>query len=115
MLRLYLDHNIQRQIASGLRLRGIDVTVAYEDGWHEVDDPTILKRAKELNCAFVTKDSDFLAIAQELLSHQLSFPGIIYITDELTPIGQCVSELELVAQVYEPHEILGTVLYLPLR
>jgi hypothetical protein len=29
---LYMDHQVERAITSGLRLRGVDVLTAYEDG-----------------------------------------------------------------------------------
>jgi len=32
MITFYMDHNVPRAITAGLRLRGIDVITAYEDG-----------------------------------------------------------------------------------
>ena len=47
-LALYLDHHVPRAISLGLRLRGVDVLTAYEDGASELDDPGLLDRASEL-------------------------------------------------------------------
>ncbi len=37
MLALYMDQHVPRAITEGLRLRGIDVTTAYEDGASDMD------------------------------------------------------------------------------
>ena len=37
-LTLYMDHNVPRAITVGLRLRGVEVVTAYEDGTSELDD-----------------------------------------------------------------------------
>jgi hypothetical protein len=56
MLRFYFDHNMQRQIASGLRLRDVDVLTAYEDNAHTLSDLEILNRVSALSRVLVTKD-----------------------------------------------------------
>lgn len=114
MLNYYFDHNVQRQIASGLRLRGIDLITAYEDGMHEASDVDILARAHLTNRVVVTKDHDFLIIATNRLREQIGFPGIVFVTQDDLPIGQCIEELELVAKVYESAEVSGRILFLPL-
>ncbi|MBI1299424.1 hypothetical protein GC175_31230 [bacterium] len=114
MLKYYFDHNVQRQIASGLRLRGVDLITAYEDAMHEAADVDVLARAHLTNRILVTKDHDFLKITTDRLRRQIGFPGIIYITKDDLPIGQCIEDLEIVAKVYEPEEVSGRVLFLPL-
>ncbi len=42
-----MDHHVPRSIAVGLRLRGVDVITAYEDGTSEADDPALLDRDGE--------------------------------------------------------------------
>jgi hypothetical protein len=46
-IALYMDHHVPRAITVGLRLRGVDVLTAYEDGANELDDPALLDRASE--------------------------------------------------------------------
>lgn len=58
-IALYMDHHVPRAITSGLRLRGVDVLTAYEDGTHELDDPILLDRAGELGRVLFTQDDDF--------------------------------------------------------
>ena len=42
MIALYMDHNVPRAITVGLRLRGVDVITAYEDGADDMDDSQLL-------------------------------------------------------------------------
>jgi hypothetical protein len=37
-IRLYMDHNVPRAITNGLKLKGIDLITAYEDGSSQLDD-----------------------------------------------------------------------------
>jgi hypothetical protein len=46
---LYMDHHVPRAITLGLRLRGVDVITAYEDGAAALDDPELLTRASALD------------------------------------------------------------------
>ena len=45
MVALYVDHQVPRAITAGLRLRGIDVLTAFEDGADTLDDSALLDRA----------------------------------------------------------------------
>jgi hypothetical protein len=38
-IAFYMDHHVPRAITVGLRLRGVDVLTAYEDGQSELADP----------------------------------------------------------------------------
>jgi hypothetical protein len=53
---LYMDHHVPKAITIGLRLRGVDVVTAYEDGTDQLDDNSLLKRADELKRALFTQD-----------------------------------------------------------
>jgi hypothetical protein len=48
---LYMDQHVPRAITTGLRLRGIDVLTALEDGASDVDDPELLDRASAGGCS----------------------------------------------------------------
>ena len=62
-LALYMDHHVPRAITGGLRLRGVDVLTALEDGASELDDPALLDRAGALGRVLFTQDDDLLAEA----------------------------------------------------
>ncbi len=47
-VKLYMDVHVRRAVTDGLRLRGVDVLTALEDGAAELEDPALLDRATEL-------------------------------------------------------------------
>lgn len=46
-VRLYFDHNVNQAVVHGLRLRGLDVVTALEDGADRLPDPDLLGEAQE--------------------------------------------------------------------
>ena len=44
-LGFYMDHHVPSAITNGLRLRGVDVLTAHEDGTQRLEDPALLDRA----------------------------------------------------------------------
>ena len=114
VLALYMDHHVPRAITMGLRLRGVDVLTAYEDGASELDDSDLLDRAGELRRVLFTMDEDLL---DEAVTHQregVSFYGIVYAHQLRISIGACIRDLELIARVGEPDDLRDRVQFLPL-
>jgi hypothetical protein len=56
-IALYLDENMPRAIAIGLRLRGVDVLTAQEDNRRKTDDSILLDRAGALGRVMVSFDA----------------------------------------------------------
>jgi len=52
-IALYMDHNVPRAITVGLRLREVDVLIAFEDGASEMSDPELLNRANQLGVSYL--------------------------------------------------------------
>lgn len=113
-VRLYFDHNVRGAVAAGLRLRGIDVLTAYEDGTHEIEDPDLLDRATDLGRVLFTHDDDLITEAVRRQRAAERFAGVIYAHQKRMTIGETVDQLEIVAKATEPEEFGGRVLYLPL-
>ena len=63
-VRLYMDVHVRRAVTAGLRLRGVDVLTAQEDGNRELLDPELLDRATELGRVLFTQDDDLLREAK---------------------------------------------------
>ncbi|HEY0737722.1 MAG TPA: DUF5615 family PIN-like protein [Herpetosiphonaceae bacterium] len=112
-LRLYMDHHVPRVITNQLRLRGIDVLTAYEDRTSAMEDPLLLNRASELERVLFTQD-DLLTEAALRQEHGQSFYGVIYAHQRRATIGECVRDLEILALIGEPADIVGQVIFLPL-
>lgn len=111
---LYMDHHVPASITTGLRRRGIDVLTAYEDGAHELPDPELLDRATTLERVLFTQDDDLLAEATMRQRDGTFFYGVIYAHQRRVSIGSCVHDLELVATLCDPADVVNDVLYLPL-
>lgn len=55
-----MDVHVPRAITEGLRLRGIDVLTAQQDGATRLSDPELLDRATALGRILSTQDGDLL-------------------------------------------------------
>jgi len=113
-LAFYMDHHVPRAIINGLRLRGIDVLTAYEDGTSEYEDADLLDRATELQRVLFSQDDDLLSEAAKRIRENSFFYGVIYAHQLRVSIGTCVNELEIIAQASEPEDIINRVQFLPL-
>jgi len=109
-----MDHNVPRSITVGLRLRGVDVITAHEDGANDMDDSALLDRATELGRVLFTHDDDLLAEATKRQQEEVPFGGVIYVHQMGTTIGACIGNLELISKAGEPEDLLNRVQFLPL-
>lgn len=109
-----MDHHVPRAVTNGLRLRGVDVLTAHEDGASDLQDPALLDRAAELDRVLFTQDDDLLVEATLRQRRGQSFRGVIYAHQLRVSIGDCIRDLELVARAGEPEDMAEQVLFLPL-
>lgn len=84
---LYMDAHVHQAIVDGLRLRGIDVLTAQEDGADELEDSALLDRATTLDRVIVTYDDDFVREARRRQAAHESFPGVVYSPQSQVRIG----------------------------
>ncbi len=113
-----MDVHIPAAITAGLRRRDIDVLTSQEDGTREVDDVSLLRRATTLGRILFSQDQDLLQIASEWQHTGQSFMGImgiVFSAQQGVSIGQCIEDLELLAQCYTEEEIANQVIFLPFR
>lgn len=87
---------------------------AQEDGTAELSDPALLDRATELERVLVTQDEDFLKDASRRQRAGETFFGIVYAHQGYVTIGECVTDLEVIAKGSEPQEWIDRVEHLPL-
>lgn len=113
-IALYMDEHIHRAITVGLRLRGVDVLTAQDDGRRHTPDDVLLDRASELGRALFSQDEDLLAEARRRQAKGHPFSGVIYAHQLRVTIGMCVHDLELIARAAEPADLANRVEYLPL-
>jgi hypothetical protein len=101
-------------IATGLRARGVDLLLAFEDGNSRLVDELLLERALDLGRVLVSEDKDFMAITTRWLIDGKHFAGVIRAPKQLS-IGQVIEDLEVMAGVMDPEEFVDRVEHLPLR
>ncbi len=111
---LYMDAHVPRAITEQLRLRGVDVLAATEEGTNRLPDAQLLARASELGRVVFTHDHRFRAMAGEWQREGRQFAGLAFGPAEGASIGQYVRNLELIAKASDPGEWLNTVMFLPL-
>lgn len=109
-----MDHHVPRAVTNGVRLRGVDVLTAHEDGSSELGDPALLDRATESERVLFTHDDDLLVEATLRQRQGQTFHGVIYAHQIRVSIGDCIRNLELVVKAGEPEDMIGQTLFLPL-
>lgn len=114
-LKFYMDVHIPAAITAGLQRRNIDVLTSQDDGTREADDVSLLQRATALGRILFSQDQDLLQIASQWQRSGQSFVGLVFAAQQGMSIGQCVEDLELLAQYYTEEEIANQVIFLPLR
>lgn len=113
-IRLYMDHHVPRPITVALRVRGVDVLTAYEDGASELPDNSLLQRASALGRVLFSRDDDLLREASLLQRAGATFSGVIYSHQRRLSVGECIEELALFALVGLPEDVANRVIFLPL-
>lgn len=111
---LYMDVHVRRAVTNGLRMRGVDVITAQEDGTAIWPDDRLLDRASELERVLFSQDDDLLAEAELRQREGRAFAGVIYAHQLAITIGQCVRDLELITKAAEPEDLANRVEFLPL-
>src|SRR5215213_7293703 len=99
-VHLYMDVHVPWAITAGLRLRGVDVLTSQDDGTTRLDDDKLLDRTTALGRVIFTRDKDFLREAGLRQQQGAHFGGVVYAHQLDVSIGRCVSDLELIAQIY---------------
>ena len=110
-----MDVHVPRAITDGLRLRGVDVLTAQDDGAARLPDSELLDRASALGRVLFTRDGGLLREAASRQRAKRSFSGVVFAHQLHVTIGQCVRDLETIARFGEPEDFRDRVEYLPLR
>jgi predicted nuclease of predicted toxin-antitoxin system len=113
-VRLYMDVHVRRAVTDGLRLRGVDVLTAQQDGASQVEDPELLDRATSLDRLLFTQDEDLLREAKRRQQTGEKFTGVVYAHQLNITIGECIADLELIAETSDLHQWINRVMFLPL-
>lgn len=106
-IRFHLDEHVDPAIAGALYRAGIDVTTTIQAGLRTLDDEAHLHFARHEGRVIVTRDQDFLRLANASLDHS----GIVFYTANQS-IRETIEGLILIYEVMSPEEMAGRIEYL---
>ena len=112
---LYMDVHVRRSVVLALRLRGVDVLTAQEDGTAQFEDDDLLDRAMQSGRVLFSQDQDLLNEATTRQRGGKEFAGVIYAHQQNITVRQMIEDLELIAKICEPEELENRVVFLPLK
>ncbi len=104
-LRFHLDENCDPRIATGLRLRGVDVTTTIEVGLLEASDDEQLAYARDQERVIITEDADFLRMS----AAGRASPGVIFVRSQHRSIGRVIRNVLLIWEICEQDEMRNRV------
>jgi predicted nuclease of predicted toxin-antitoxin system len=110
-----MDVHVRRPVTTGLRRRQVDVITAQEDGASQWNDDALLDRAKAVGRVLFTQDDDLLQEAARRQRRGQAFAGVIYAHQQNITVRQTIEDLELIAKVCKPEELVNRVVFLPLK
>ncbi len=116
MLRVVVDQDFDHDILRGLRLRlrDLDAITALQAGLDRKSDPEILERAVGQNRVVVTHDRNTMtAHAYDRVRKGQPMAGVFIVPREM-PVGQAISELEVLMVCSLEGEWNQLVVFLPL-
>jgi hypothetical protein len=108
-----MDVHVPQAITDQLRRRGVDVLTAIEDGSDQLDDDVLLERVRLLGRLLFTQDIRFKALAEDWQRQGRPFAGLTFAHQLHATIGQCVRDLELIAQASDPVDWQNVVDHIP--
>ena len=112
-LAFYMDEHVPAPITVGLRVRGIAALTAQEDGRAGMDDAILLDRARELGRIMVSFDTDMLRIVHRRQQQGELFASLVFIHPTRISVGECIRELEIIAQGGLAADRVNQIIYLP--
>jgi len=111
-VRFLADHNLDRAVIDGLRLRGVDVLTAFEDRAHQLADPELLDRATQLGRVLFSTDVDLIVEARRRQTAAVPFAGVVFARQSEIGIGAQIEQLELIAKASESKDLANALLFL---
>jgi hypothetical protein len=110
----YMDEHVPKPITIGLRIRGVDVVTVQDDKRQGTDDAILIDRAGQLGRVLFSFDADMLREATRRQQVGESFSGVIFAHPTQISVGECIRDLEIIAEAGELEDLRDRVFYLPL-
>jgi hypothetical protein len=111
---LYADVHVPGPVILQLRLRGVDIAAATEEGHERKTDEELLIISTSLGRVMVTQDIRFRVLAEDWQRQGRPFAGLVFAHQRRVSFGDLVADLELIARATDPAFWLNRVEQLPL-
>ncbi len=111
---LFADVHVPGPVILQLRLRGVDIAAATEEGHERMEDAALLALATEQGRVMVTQDIRFRVLAGDWQRAGREFAGLVFAHQRRVGFGEMVGDLELIAKATEPAFWRNRVEQLPL-
>jgi predicted nuclease of predicted toxin-antitoxin system len=107
-IRFHLDEHCSHAIASGLRLRGIDVTTTTDLGLIGPTDKAQLAEATRQDRVLVTHDADFIVLHNRAVHHS----GVVCCHQNRHSVGEVIRRLVSIWSIHDGSDLTGRLTYL---
>ena len=111
---LYADVHVPGPVIRQLRVRGVDILAATEEGAQLLSDDQLLQAATAQHRVMVTQDIRFRVLAGEWQRSGRVFAGLVFAHQRGVSFGEFIADLELIAQATDPDFWLNRIELLPL-
>lgn len=111
MVKLYLDEDVHKKVATALRLKGYDVISAHEVQKHSLSDYQQLEYAiAERRAIFTFNVGDFNRLHKEYIKSGKNHFGILL--SKQIPIGDTIKQLVKFLYAHSSEEIRNNVFWI---
>lgn len=108
MVTIQADEHIPYAVVKGLRSRGVEIYSLDEEDLKGILDEPLLQFCLEQGRILLTNDTDFIE-----LTKSRKHAGIIYLTEQLTPIGEIIRSVLLILNRHANEEFPNSIFYIP--
>ena len=111
-VKLYIDHDVKKDIAVALRRRGYDVLTTYEAGNQRLGDEEQLEYAISQSRAFLTcNQGDFVELHCQMMAKGYEHCGIL-IAKQTARVGEVVRQCRKLLQSVEAEDLMDRLEFL---
>lgn len=111
---LYADVHVPGPVILQLRLRGVDILAATEEGTNRLLDHELLELAKPSRRVMVTQDIRFRVLAESWQREERPFAGLVFAHQRYVSYGEMIFDLELIAKATDADSWQNHIEQLPL-
>ena len=111
---LFADVHVPGPVIHQLRLRGVDIVAATEEGHERKSDEELLYLATRAGRVMVTQDIRFRVLAEDWQRSGRIFAGLVFAHQRRVSFGEMISDLELIARATDSDFWRNRIEQLPL-